>query len=335
MKKYLLPENGKFYKANLHCHTTISDGKLTPEEVKEHYKSHGYSVVAFTDHDVFIKHPELCDDEFIALNGYEIEVNQTAEDTDSPFKKCCHLCLVALSPDTEKQVCWHREKYLFGNAPQYKDQVKFDESLPDFERSFNTECINEIIKRGKENGFFVTYNHPTWSMEEYTDYMSYEGMDAMEIVNYSAVVTGYPEYNANVFDAMLRGGKKLYCIAADDNHSRISMCGGFTMIKADKLDYCTITKALKDGNFYASEGPEINELWYEDGKIHVKCSEARQICFRCGKRRTRSRRADENGLLTEAVFELPELYEHVRVTVIDKNGKHADSQVYYQKDLEK
>ena len=34
MKKYLLPENGNFYKANLHCHTNISDGKLTPAERK-------------------------------------------------------------------------------------------------------------------------------------------------------------------------------------------------------------------------------------------------------------------------------------------------------------
>ena len=34
MKKYLLPETGQFYKANLHCHTTVSDGRMTPEEVK-------------------------------------------------------------------------------------------------------------------------------------------------------------------------------------------------------------------------------------------------------------------------------------------------------------
>ncbi len=35
MKKYLLPQAGQFFKANLHCHTTISDGKMTPEEIKE------------------------------------------------------------------------------------------------------------------------------------------------------------------------------------------------------------------------------------------------------------------------------------------------------------
>ena len=36
MKKFLLPENGNFYKANLHCHTNISDGKRTPEEIGIH-----------------------------------------------------------------------------------------------------------------------------------------------------------------------------------------------------------------------------------------------------------------------------------------------------------
>ena len=34
MKKYLLPENGKFYKANLHMHTNVSDGQMSPEETK-------------------------------------------------------------------------------------------------------------------------------------------------------------------------------------------------------------------------------------------------------------------------------------------------------------
>ena len=35
MKKYLLPPGGQFYKANLHCHTTCSDGNLSPEAVAE------------------------------------------------------------------------------------------------------------------------------------------------------------------------------------------------------------------------------------------------------------------------------------------------------------
>ena len=56
MRKYLLPEGGKFYKANLHSHSTVSDGVKTPEELKEMYKAEGYSVFAYTDHDNFVRH---------------------------------------------------------------------------------------------------------------------------------------------------------------------------------------------------------------------------------------------------------------------------------------
>ena len=52
MKKFLIAEEGNFYKANLHCHTTVSDGSMTPEEVKAHYKAAGYSILALTDHHI-------------------------------------------------------------------------------------------------------------------------------------------------------------------------------------------------------------------------------------------------------------------------------------------
>lgn len=40
-KQYLLPSKGRFYKANLHCHTVLSDGHLTAEEVKRAYMERG------------------------------------------------------------------------------------------------------------------------------------------------------------------------------------------------------------------------------------------------------------------------------------------------------
>ena len=39
MKNYdFFPGAGKFYKANLHCHTVISDGKLTKEQIRKEYQ---------------------------------------------------------------------------------------------------------------------------------------------------------------------------------------------------------------------------------------------------------------------------------------------------------
>ena len=73
MKVFLLPEQGNFYKANMHTHTKISDGCYTPEEVKEKYKANGYSIVAFTDHEVMVPQNHLTDDEFLAINAVDKE----------------------------------------------------------------------------------------------------------------------------------------------------------------------------------------------------------------------------------------------------------------------
>ena len=59
MKVDFLPSGGKFYKVNMHCHTTISDGKQTREEVKALYQSLGYDAVCFTDHEVLLGHEDL------------------------------------------------------------------------------------------------------------------------------------------------------------------------------------------------------------------------------------------------------------------------------------
>ena len=335
MKKFLLPEGGSFYKANLHTHTNNSDGKKSPEEIKEIYKNLGYSVVAYTDHDILLDRKDLCDDNFLALNGYEAEVN--ARDVD----KCCHICFIALEPDNLVQPCWHRSRYLFANAPKFRDQIKFDESEPDYEREYGSEGISDLMTKTRNKGFFVTYNHPSWSLEDYRDYMNYEGMHAFEMFNGSCICSGYQDYNPRVYDDMLFGGKRIYCIGADDNHNfgaegtrHFDSGLAWTMIKADKLDYRTITKALEDGHFYASEGPEIHELWYEDGKVHVKCSEADKIVCNFGTRKARSAYAENGVLLTEAEFEMPEWkFHYLRITVTDKTGKHACTNAYFEDEL--
>ena len=40
-------------KGGLHCHTTRSDGKGTPEEVIRLHKQNGYDFLALTDHRVY------------------------------------------------------------------------------------------------------------------------------------------------------------------------------------------------------------------------------------------------------------------------------------------
>ena len=338
MKKYLLPESGNFYKANLHCHTTVSDGSHTPEAVKEIYKAQGYSIVAYTDHDIMIDHDDLRDESFLPLLGYEMEVTEQLPYGTEPFmiKRTCHMCLIAKDRETAKQVCWHRSKYLFANAKNYIDQAKFDEEIPDYNRIYSHWGINDIIAKAKEGNFFITYNHPKWSMEGYPEYSGYDGMDAMEMFNGGCLNAGYNDYNPEVYDDLLRQGKRLYCIGADDNHGSKQeerkywdFFRAYTVIKADKLEYGAIIDALDNGNFYASEGPEIKELYFEDGKVHIKCSDAAQISLTTGIRKSGIVKAKNGVPVNEAVFPIDENYVYFRLTVTDMNGMHATTNAYF------
>lgn len=299
----------------------------------------GYSIVAYTDHTIMVPHPELAEENFLPLTSFEINISPSEP---GPFnvKKTCHLCFIALEPDNVIHPYWHRSKYLNGNTPKYAHLVQFDESKPDYEREYTPEGINDMIRIGREKGFFVTYNHPTWSMESYPEYSRYEGMNAMEICNYGCVAAGYEDYNPRVYDDMLRCGKRIYAIAADDNHNHskagtrhYDSFGGFTMIKADRLDYRTVTKALEDGHFYASQGPLIHELWFEDGKIHVKCSPADRILCVSGIRRGRVVYAENGEALTEAEFDIFPDDGYVRITVIDEKGYPANTNAYFTDEL--
>ena len=332
MRKYLLPESGNFYKANLHCHTTVSDGTQTPMEIKEAYSEQGYSVVAYTDHNVLIAHPELNDDKFLALNGVEINVNAPSEVKNRA--KTCHLCLIALDENNLVQPCWHREKYLNpANTAKYRDQVRFDQTKPDWERVYDPEHINAIIKEARKKGFYVTYNHPTWSLEFYEDYINYDGMHAMEIVNYSSLVLGYDEYNSKAYDDMLRKGKRIYAVCADDNHSKRDRFGGFTMIKAEKLEYSAITDALIKGNTYSSEGPIINDLWFEDGKVHIGFEPAQRAYIVKPVRSAGNVNATDGQLITEAEFNVDVGDIYFRIVVVGTDGRCAYTNAYFTDDL--
>lgn len=339
MKKYLLPQSGNFYKANLHCHTVLSDGKKTPAEIKEIYKNLGYSIVAFTDHDILIPHDELTDAEFLALHGFEMEINES-KDAEFSEIKCCHICLIGIEPDNVTQPCWHRTAYLFANAPKYRDMVRFDENEPDYIREFSGGGITGIMETAREKGFFVTYNHPAWSMEDYSDYINYRGMHAFEMFNGGCIAAGFEDYNPRVYDDMLRSGKRIFCIGTDDNHNGGSAASrafdsgwAFTMIKSEKLEYRAVTKALENGDFYASEGPEIYDLWYENERVYIRCSDADRINCTYGIRMAETM-LSENGIpVREASFPVPPSCGYFRLTVIDSQGKHACTNAYFMDDL--
>ncbi len=331
--KYLLPKEGKFYKSNLHCHSTNSDGKMTPEELKQQYKSKGYNVVAFTDHEILVDNSHLNDEDFIALTGCEISISEQT-DKDFAFKKTTHLNLYSKDPACETLVAFD-PRYAWGglkNADKYK---YFGEK---FTREYTTECKNEIIEQANRHGFIVSYNHHAWTLESVEEVLKLKGLFAAEIYNYSNELNFCMGYSPEVIRGFAEEGIDIGCIATDDNHNIMSKdfdsedcdsAGGITYIKAKEFTYDAIYEALKNKEFYCSSGAELYELFVDGRTVHIKCSPCQQLYVFTGGRRTKTmlRQTDE---ITEAAFELDrESTKYIRVMTRTKDGKCAFSKTYF------
>ena len=172
-KKILLTSEKNFYKGNMHAHSTLSDGKQTPEEVKELFKANGYSFVAFTDHEVIFDNSHLDDDEFIALTGVEYAIKEFPDQSTvkNLHMKVCHLNLYAKDQHNTNCVCYSA-KFDHHTSPEHHAEAM--RKFGDYERVYSAEGINEIIKTASENGFLVQYNHPNWSLENYSQYSRQE-----------------------------------------------------------------------------------------------------------------------------------------------------------------
>ena len=341
MKQYLLPKDATFYKANLHCHSTISDGESTPEELVEQYRNHGYSILSITDHEGCFDHTDLCREDFLLITGYEWACNDRPNTDPSYrlFRKTYHLNFLAKDRHNTAHVSFNRE---------IASRILSDPSaIDDFtilgseeERVYSPDFVNDVIRRAKEAGYLVAYNHPTWSLQGPEDYAGLRGLFAMEIYNHDCGGGGRFEYNVGAYDTMLRSGQRLGCLATDDTHSEHGFdnpysdaFGGWTMIAAARLDYGCVMDSLEKGRFYASRGPEIRELYVEDGKVHITTSEAREINLTTAGRRAETVRAERGETVHEAVFSVLPQDGYFRLEVCDWEGMRANSRAYFVDEL--
>ncbi len=316
----LLPETGT-YKANLHCHTTISDGELTPEEIKKVYREQGYSIVAFTDHRSYRWHKELDDENFLALAATEVDLTQ----------------------EIDPQLGWPRAKTyhlnLFDTDPTRHQAEKESDPLPETPYG-DLDGLNEYIARMNALGFWVCYNHPYWSLQTLEDYQGLRGLFAMEIYNHGCEHDGLYGFHPQAYDEMLRSGQKLFALATDDNHDRLPFgdplndsFGGFVQIAAEKLDYQSVIKALGEGKFYWSMGPALKGVSIQDGVLIVNTSPVEKIFVIQEGRDCYKKLAAPGETITHAEFPLTGKEGWFRLEVRDGRGLYAGTNAYFSEDL--
>ena len=341
MRKYLLPESGNFYKANLHTHSTVSDGKLTPEELKREYMARGYSIVAYTDHEIIVPHPELKDENFLPITGYEIAINDTSR--WRRFQRTFHINV--LCPEIERNIS---RTFCEKNASDKEHiRVRITDEMRKVGtkgREYSKEFVQKIIDMATEEGCLVTHNHPNWSLNGGRDYIGLSGFFGVEWMNTEANSSGFIDTMQPMYDYWREGEKMCYPLATDDCHSIRSLGKSFVMVKSKDLSYENVFSALKRGNFYSSTGPMINELYVEDGTVHMKLENAVTVYLSADHRLT-MKVGDGQEELKEAVFSLDMYKENcenihlddhswIRFDVIDKDGNYARTRAYFLEELQ-
>lgn len=339
MEIYLIDPKKKWCKANLHNHTVNSDGYFTPLEIKEIYKKNGYSIVAFSDHDLIFDSSYLTDNEFVAITSCEYTIGKN--DIDSKINdstnwrnhQVIHLNIYAKDPHNVMHVACKED---FNET--FIDKYKPNEILYDgYKREYSQKSIQEIIDRYNKLGFLVQFNHPNWSLCDREDYIHLKGLWSLEILNYATEIETGMEYGINIYEDFLRNGTKLFCTMGDDNHnpdgSLSTSFGAFNYIGVNKLTYDDVIKAMENGNIYTSSGPIIYSLIFnnETREIVVECSEAQNIILTGYKRRFQNA-FKEN--ITKATFKLYDDEVYFRITIKDKFGHVAHTHAYFLNDYE-
>lgn len=290
-------------KGNIHCHSTFSDGVMTPEMLKYGYQHHGYDFLAVTDHEVFTDCGKLTDEKFTMLNGVEI--------TGYTFnEKRIHI-----------NVFW----------PDDRHPVKPGERFA----LKNGKETAELMERLKEQGCYIMLNHPHWSMIQSTDIQDDPVYDAVELYNYSTEWIENMGESSIFWEELLSRGNRLWGGGSDDNHNRYEMdslyCdsfGGFTVVKAKNRTTKAIWEALKSGSFYTSTGPEIYDFYVEGDTVHVHCSPCKRI-FINGNNRQYQRVLGK--YVTEFTAKLSGTETFIRAECMDAAGRTAYSNPIFLK----
>lgn len=299
--------NGKFYKGNLHCHTTISDGVLSPEETIRVYKSKGYDFMALTDHIIYNSLTKIGDEPMLIIPGTEIH---------------CARFMKKFGDDnvsaTHHMVCLDMGNKHPGEPFSQSERIKMIDEVD------GAEAFRKMMELTKDRRLAVIYCHPDWSRIEFEDLRDMDGFMAMEIYNSESHLCGDVGGTTSCWDSLLRRGRKVFAVATDDCHRADTMGKGWIQVKAEELTHEFIMENFLNGNFYASTGPEIHDFYIEDGNLHVECSPCRKIHMVQFPQTGKTVYNEDGSLLSSAVIPVsPVPAKYIRIVCEDAEGNRA------------
>jgi hypothetical protein len=296
---------GRFWRGNLHTHSTRSDGVLKPEEVCRRYQAEGYDFLALTDHFIGAYGYPIVDTVPFRTNRFTTILGAELHSGPMLNGELWHILAVGLPPD-----------FAPGNTP-------------DFHVHPGMETGPELAARARAAGAFVAVAHPQWSGLTLADARSIDAAHAVEIYNHGCWAGCDRADGFGIADLLLTEGRRLSLCATDDAHfSEPDHFGGWVMVKAEENDPVALVEALKAGNYYSSQGPEIRGVAITGKTVDIDCSAAVSVIIQGAGT---GARAVHGHSMTRASVSRERLgaSSWLRVTVVDAAGKRAWSQPYW------
>ncbi len=314
-----------WYKGNLHCHTTDSDGKHSPWEVVRMYREAGYSFLAITDHNRYSDYQEQYgSSDFLILPG--VEAAAIWEDEDGTALQTHHMNGIL---GTEEMCRNAKALYAHGDRiGPFICRGTWDAK----------QAAQEMAALLKSHGMLVTYNHPIWSRISMESFCDIRELDILEIFNYGTWQEDETGYDTTYWDAMLRSGRRILADASDDSHRMTwDAFGGYIMVEADSLDRESIIEAIRRGRYYSSAGPEILSWGVEDGVARLVCSPCERATLiydgwvGAGYTKLASKESGAQPAVTEISVRLTGKERYIRAECRDFEGRRAWTNPIYLK----
>jgi len=237
---------GRFWKGNIHTHSTESDGKRGAADVCATYREAGYDFLALTDH-------------FMAKYNYPIVDTR-------PFRTKHFTTILGAelhAPATSLGELWH---ILAVGLPL------------DFAQNSANETGASLAARAVAAGAFVAIPHPGWYALSAADANTLPGAHAVEVYNHTSQLRTERGDGVYLADQLLAEGRRINLIAVDDAHFACpDAFGGWVMVKAEANEPELLLESLKAGHFYASQGPVFHDIAWGEDEVEVTCSPAASV----------------------------------------------------------
>ena len=280
----LFENDAPIFKGNLHTHTTLSDGRLSPHEAMKLYKTHGYDFLALTDHWRPNAPGEY--EGMLVLGGAEMDVSYPDQ--------VVHIVGVGLA----------------GDLLSYVNAEDGPQRMIDGARAAGGRAIL------CHPAWSLNTPETMLSLRRLTGVEIYN--------SFSGIPWNAARADSSVqIDMAMTRGFRACLVASDDAHRyEGESCQSYTCVQASDLTREALLKGLDSGACYASQGPAFHQITWEEGVVEVECSPVRHIIFYSNLVWSKDRcRTGEN--LTHARYQMPEGEEYVRVELIDRYGRRA------------